>query len=116
MSLEARLDAQLAKHKPVAKRMFGGLCYMVRGHMLVGTFRDGMMARVNPDNHGAALAAPGASPMEMQGRVMKGFILITADSVKTNEAMQRWIDLALTYNATLPEKPVKPTKARKTTK
>jgi TfoX/Sxy family transcriptional regulator of competence genes len=110
--LEARLAAMLAAHNPITKRMFGGLCFMVRGHMLVGTFRDGMMARVSKDDHSAALQVPGASAMEMNGRIMEGFILISADSVKADAAMRRWIDKALVYNATLPAKAVKPAKAK----
>jgi TfoX/Sxy family transcriptional regulator of competence genes len=112
MSLEARLNTLLAPHHPVSKRMFGGLCFMVRGHMLVGTFRDGMMARVSAERHDEALRIPGASAMEMKGRVMQGFILITAESVKSDKAMQHWIDMALEYNATLVVKAVMPAKAR----
>jgi TfoX/Sxy family transcriptional regulator of competence genes len=107
--LEDRLGKLLAAHKPVTKRMFGGLCFMVRGHMLVGTFRDGMMARVAKEDHATALKLPGASAMEMKGRVMQGFILITAASVMSDVAMQNWIDMALAYNKTLPVKELKPT-------
>jgi TfoX/Sxy family transcriptional regulator of competence genes len=113
MSLEARLHTLLAPHHPVSKRMFGGLCFMMRGHMLVGTFRDGKMARVSKEMHDAALKLPGASVMEMKGRVMQGFILISAESVKSDKAMQRWIDMALDYNATLPAKAVKPPSPRR---
>ncbi len=89
---------------------------MVRGHMLVGTFRDGMMARVSKESHAAAVKVPGASPMKMRGKVMKGFILITADSVNTDTAMRKWIDMALAYNATMPPKAVKPAKKSKSRK
>jgi TfoX/Sxy family transcriptional regulator of competence genes len=106
--LEQRLEDQL-KHVPhISKRMFGGLCFMVRGNMLVGTFRDGMMARVSKNDHDKAVKVPGASAMEMKGKVMEGFILISADSVKSDAAMKKWVDWALAYNATLPAKAVKP--------
>ncbi len=113
MSLEDRLTKALAAHKPITKRMFGGLCFMVRGNMLVGTFRGGMMARVGKEDHIAALKLPGASAMEMKGRVMEGFILIDAKSVDSDAAMKRWIDMALAYNATLPAKTAKPAKKPK---
>lgn len=113
MMLEDRLTKSLAAHKPVAKRMFGGLCFMVRGNMLVGTFRGGMMARVAKENHAAAVKLPGASAMEMKGKVMEGFILIDAKAVETETAMKRWIDMALAYNTTLPVKPAKKPKPKR---
>ena len=37
------------------KKMFGGLCFMLNGHMLCGVHKDGGMARVGKDNEAAAL-------------------------------------------------------------
>jgi TfoX/Sxy family transcriptional regulator of competence genes len=113
MSLEDRLAKALAAQKPESKRMFGGTCFMVRGNMLVGTFRDGMMARVGKEGHAAALKLPGASAMEMKGRVMEGFILINAKSVESDAAMKRWIAMALAFNATLPAKAAKRPKTKR---
>jgi TfoX/Sxy family transcriptional regulator of competence genes len=108
--LEDRISAMLKGVPHVTKRMFGGLCYMVRGNMLVGTFRDGMMARVAKQDHAKVLKIAGASEMVMKGRVMEGFILISQASVTSSAAMKKWIDMALAYNATLPAKAVKPAK------
>ena len=113
MTLEDRLTKALTAHKPIAKRMFGGTCFMVRGNMLVGTFRGGMMARLGKEGHAAALKLPGASAMEMKGKVMEGFILIDAKAVESDAAMKRWIDMALAHNATLPAKAAKPAKKTK---
>ncbi len=108
MNLKDRITSELSGHEIVTKRMFGGLCFMHRGNMLVGTFRDGFMARVSKADHGAAVMMPGASAMEMKGRVMEGFILVTAEAVADDMALRKWIDMALKYNATLPAKTVKP--------
>ncbi len=115
MDLEARIATALSDHKVETKRMFGGLCFMYRGNMLVGTFRDGFMARVSKVTHAEAMEMPGASAMEMKGRVMEGFILVKAEAVASDKALRKWIDMALRYNATLPAKAVKPSakKARK---
>ncbi len=51
--------------------------------------------------------------MIMKDRVMEGFILIDADSVEEDCRMQRWVDMALAYNATLPAKASKPAKKPK---
>ncbi len=108
MKLEDRIASALSSHEIVAKRMFGGLCFMHRGNMLVGTFRDGFMARVSKNDHSAAVKMPGASAMEMKSRVMEGFILVKAEAVADDASLHKWIDLALKYNSILPEKTVKP--------
>ncbi len=113
MTLEDRLAAALGPFKTEQKRMFGGLCFMLNGNMLLGTFRGGMMVRVAKADHAATVRLPGASAMEMKGHVMEGFILIRADAVEADEALQGWIDRALAYNATLPAKTPKLAKLRK---
>jgi TfoX/Sxy family transcriptional regulator of competence genes len=110
MTLEDRLSVALGAFPTERKRMFGGLCFMLNGNMLMGTFRGGLMARVSKATHVEALKIPGAKAMEMQGRVMEGFILIDAESVEDDEALKRWVDMALAYNATLPTKASKPDK------
>jgi TfoX/Sxy family transcriptional regulator of competence genes len=113
MTLEDRLSNALGAFVTERKRMFGGLCFMLNGNMLMGTFRGGLMARVSKDAHAEAMRIPGASAMTMKDRVMEGFILIDADSVEDDEALQRWVDMALSYNATLPAKPSKPPKKKR---
>jgi TfoX/Sxy family transcriptional regulator of competence genes len=110
MTLEDRLSMALGPFPTERKRMFGGLCFMLNGNMLMGTFRGGAMARVAKADHAAALKIAGAKPMVMKDRVMEGFILIDAESVEDDAALQRWVDMALAYNATLPHKASKPAK------
>jgi TfoX/Sxy family transcriptional regulator of competence genes len=115
MNLGERITAQLAGVPHITKRMFGGLCFMVHGNMLVGTFRGGIMARVGKVDHEKALKVKGTSAMKMKGRVMEGFILISADSVESDAALKKWVGWALAYNATLPAKAAKPSaKPRRT--
>ena len=110
MSLEDRLAQALAARKPESKRMFGGTCFMLNGNMLVGTFKDGIIVRIGPAQNDAALKLPGARPFEMNGRVSKGFVMVNAASLETGPALQKWIDLALAFNATLPPKQAKAAK------
>jgi TfoX/Sxy family transcriptional regulator of competence genes len=111
MDLEDRLSNALGAFETERKRMFGGLCFMLNGNMLMGTFRGGLMARVSKASHKDAIKLPGARAMEMKGRVMEGFMLIDADSVEDDASLQRWVDMALAYNSTLPAKASKPPKA-----
>ncbi len=50
-------------HLPLTeKKMFGGLCFMVHGHMVGGVHKGGAMVRVGKPNEAAALAMPGTGP------------------------------------------------------
>ena len=62
--------------------MFGGTCFMLSGNMLVGTSKRGLLVRVGKDAHAAAVARPHATPMEMGGRAMEGYVFV-------DEAAQR---------------------------
>jgi hypothetical protein len=77
--LAATLRSALAGEPAVTeRRMFGGLCFMLGGHMVAGAFRHRGMVRVgNP----AALAVPHTRPMSMAGRPMPGIVEMEAAAI-----------------------------------
>jgi TfoX/Sxy family transcriptional regulator of competence genes len=102
--LAARIRRQLAGRKHVTeKRMFGGVCFLLRGNMLCGTAKKEFMFRVGKDQDAEALSRPGARPMDFTGKVMKGFVWV--DPAPCNSrALGRWIKLAEDYVGRLPAK------------
>jgi len=103
-ALAARLRKALSTHKPITeKRMFGGVCFLVRGNMLCGTGKTDFMFRVGKDQDAEALSRRGARPMDITGTVMKGFVWVDPDSCDSR-ALKRWIALAANYVGTLPTK------------
>lgn len=61
--------------QPVAeKKMFGGLAFLLGGHMVCGIHKGGAMFRVGKPNWSAALAVEGVSPMMFTGRPMAGMV------------------------------------------
>jgi TfoX/Sxy family transcriptional regulator of competence genes len=91
-------------------KMFGGLCYTVRGNMAVGIMKDELMVRLGAEDNDTALAEPGVRPMDMAGRTMPGFLLVGGPGLKTERSLRRWVDRGVAYATSLP--PKKP-KARK---
>jgi hypothetical protein len=87
----------------VEKRMFGGICWMLRGNMLCGVWHDGFLFRVGPDQQPEALARPGATPMEITGRPMRGFVLVGADEA-IDAGLEAWIAFAMRFVGGLPPK------------
>jgi TfoX/Sxy family transcriptional regulator of competence genes len=83
-----------------AKRMMGGLCFMVKGKMCVGVETNRLMARIGPDSYDDALTRKGCRPMEFTGRPMRGFVFVMLDALRSDKALASWLELALAYNPT----------------
>lgn len=86
------------------RRMFGGLCFMVRGHMACGIANDTLMVRVGPDDHDAALARPHARQMDFTGRPLRGMVYVSAEGVATAKSLGAWIDRGAAFARSLPPK------------
>ena len=86
------------------QKMFGGLGFMVGGHMAVGVIKDELMARVGADGEEEALAQPHARLMDFTGRPMTGYIQVAAEGVATEDEVRSWVDRALAFATTLPPK------------
>ena len=50
------------------QNMFGGLAFMTGGHLTVGVYGDGLIARIGARGMDAATAEPGVRPFDMAGR------------------------------------------------
>ena len=92
------------RHDVVEKKMFGGLCFMVSGHMCVGVETDRLMVRVGKDAHEEALAQPGAKPMDFTGRAMKGFVFVGVDHLGEDDELEAWVGRGLKHALSLPPK------------
>ena len=88
----------LSGNKTEEKTMFGGLCFMVNGKMCVGVEKDRLMVRLDPARYDEVMEIEGCKPMDFTGRVMKGFVFVDADVLKTKKKLDHWIRLALEYN------------------
>ena len=103
--LAERMDGAFAATPGVTTRkMFGGLCYLVRGHMAAGIVDATLMLRVGPDAYEPCLAQPHARKMDFTGRPMRGIIYVDAAGIKTARALTRWLGHALAFVNALPPK------------
>jgi TfoX/Sxy family transcriptional regulator of competence genes len=99
---------------PEERRMFGGLAFLVRGHMAVAVSgrTGGLMVRVDPGERAALLHEPGAGPMIMSGGPTAGWVLVDDDALDDDAVLRGWVDRGLAYVATLPPKQPKPPRGR----
>jgi TfoX/Sxy family transcriptional regulator of competence genes len=90
------------------QKMFGGVCFMLNGNMLVGASPRGLMVRVGKEGHQRAAARPHAKPMEQGGRTMAGYIVVDNEGIARKRDLDAWLALAASHVGTLPAKEKKP--------
>ncbi len=87
-----------------AKKMMGGLCFMVDDKMCCGTHFDKkknmnlIMARIGEDACQAVKDRKGYLPMDFTGRPMKGYVFITPEGYDLDEDLTYWIQLCIDFN------------------
>ncbi len=103
-ALADRMRAALAGRPDVAeKKMFGGYCWMLDGNMLCGVEVGRFMFRVGKDRESLALQRAGASPMDITGKPMPGFIWVDAAHAR-GAKLDDWIRFAEVFVGQLPPK------------
>jgi TfoX/Sxy family transcriptional regulator of competence genes len=89
----------------VEKKMFGGLAFLIGGHMSVSVSgRGGLLLRVEPDQTETLLGKPHARRFEMRGREMDGWLRVDAEGVRTKRQLERWVARGVAYARSLPPK------------
>ncbi|CAN5822223.1 hypothetical protein BH10BAC2_BH10BAC2_44280 [soil metagenome] len=81
------------------KKMFGGLCFMVNDKMCVGVEKERLMVRLNPVVYDEIIQKEGCLPMDFTGKIMKGYVFVNEEVLKTKRQLTYWMQLALEYNA-----------------
>lgn len=109
LDLAERVRKALAGERGVTeKAMFGGIAFLVGGHMAVGVSKDELMVRVGPDAHDEASALPHTRPMDFTGKPMRGMLFVAPAGTRTAADVRAWATRALTFARTLPPKKTKP--------
>ncbi|MEQ8456125.1 MAG: TfoX/Sxy family protein [Sandaracinaceae bacterium] len=115
--LAARVRRALAGIDAVEERkMFGGLCFMVRGHMacgITGAAQGGeLMVRVGKDAYEAALAREHAKEMTFTGRSMRGMIYVDPAGFRSDGQLSGWVAMGVEHAQSLPPKKPRAKKKR----
>jgi TfoX/Sxy family transcriptional regulator of competence genes len=103
--LAERIRGVLAdRHDVSEKKMFGGIAFMVRGHMTVGIVKDDLMVRVGLEEYADLVRQPHARPMDFTGRPMKGFVYVASAGLEDDADLERWVERGLAYALSIPAK------------
>ena len=105
LKLADRIRAALAGRKDVVeKQMFGGIAFMIRGHMSCGVIGSTLMIRIDVADQEAFLREPGARPMDFTGRPMHGFLYVDGPRIATTAALRKWVGRATAHAESKPKK------------
>lgn len=86
------------------RKMFGGLCFLVGGHMCCGVLEDRLMARVGPEQYEALLGEEHAAEMDFTGKPLRGMLYVSAEGISSNADLGKWIERCLAFATSLPPK------------
>jgi hypothetical protein len=104
-ALAQRIRAALTRRRNVGeKQMFGGVGFLLNGHLLVGVWEGSLIARVGPGGYEDALLGPHVREFGITGRAMRGWVLVGPGGVKDDEQLGGWIDRAVKFVRALPAK------------
>lgn len=95
------LSGENAEEKP----MFGGLAFLVGGHMAVAVSgQGGLLVRVPKEETATLSSRAHVSPMIMGGREITGWLRVAAEGVQTKRQLASWVNRGVSYARTLPAK------------
>ena len=98
---EQMSDALVGTSGITEKKMFGGLCFMLNGHMVCGVHKGGGMARIGKIREAEALEMEGIEPLSFTGRKMGGMVDVSEDVLGCDSATAIRL---LSYAKSLPPK------------
>jgi hypothetical protein len=107
--LAARVRERLDRRAGVEeRRMFGGVAFLPHGHLLVGVWRDSLIARLGPDAAAGALLEPHVRPFDVTGKPFAGWVLVGPAGVEEDDQLASWVDRAAAFVEALPAKAAGP--------
>ena len=96
------------------KKMFGGLAFLIRGHMAISASgQGGVLVHVDPGQSAGLVATTRATTAVMQGREMPGWLRVGPEDLASDDDLSRWVDIGIGYARSLPPKQPARRKPRK---
>ena len=103
--IEQRIDALIVPWPNIEKKkMFGGVCYLVRGNMCFGIWQEYLIIRTDPATAHVQLQREHVSPFDVTGKPMKGWFMVAAEGWQSDQEMNCWLAMGRDFALTLPEK------------
>ncbi len=86
------------------QKMFGGVAFMIDGHMCCGVLDDNLVLRLGDEAVLIALERDHTRPMDFTGKVLKSMIYVEPRGFADDAALKAWIEQARRFVGSLPAK------------
>jgi len=114
-TLEEMIDAAVKQWQNFEKKkMFGGVCYLLKGNMAFGIYKDSLIVRMDKDLAEKSLQGRNVKPFDITGRPMAGWVMVQEAGWKSDAGLAKWIEVGKRFALSLPEKKVKGRAKKKT--
>ena len=104
-TVAARVRTALGRKKGVVeKKMFGGIAFLLNGHMSIGVLRDHLVLRLGEEGAAEALAEPHTRFMDFTGKPLKSMLYVDPPGFETADRLRIWVRRAVAFAESLPPK------------
>jgi len=87
------------------KRMFGGLSFLINGHIAVAVSgRGGLLMRAEREQREQLLAMPYVEPWMMRGRELEDWVRVGEEAVAEDADLRWWVGAGVGLARALPPK------------
>jgi TfoX/Sxy family transcriptional regulator of competence genes len=105
LEVDSRIRKLISNWKNTdAKKMFGGVCYLLNGNMVCGVYKEFLILRLGEELGGKAMEKPFVRSFDITGRPMKGWVMVAQEGFKTDNELEDWLNQAKKFVETLPPK------------
>ena len=97
LAIRIREQLKLFREDFTEKRMFGELTFLYKGKMTIGIVKEELCVRIVSEKIEKELAKDTVRPMDFTKRLMKEFVYVSQDGIKTESQLLQWIELGFEH-------------------
>ena len=79
------------------RKMFGGVTFMVSGHMACGVLKTELIVKIPREETVAALERPHVRAFDFTGKPMKGMVCVSPLGTDDQEALDGWVERGVKF-------------------
>jgi hypothetical protein len=102
VAIGERVRAVLDEEEFETKKMFGGLAFMLNGHMCCGVIDDRVVLRLGHEGGASALEGPQVTEMDFTGKPIRTMVHLSGDV--SDDVLEEWVAEAVAFTKSLPPK------------
>lgn len=101
--LEGMVDALAGRWRGMEKKkMFGGVCYLLKGNMCFGIYKEFLIVRLGREGAEERMKEEHVRPFDITGRPMTGWVMVASGGWEGEGSLNRWLGAGKKFALGLP--------------